>query len=74
MGLPGGESVGWEWLFMRVEARGVRGGRLDIRVQVWGCEQEGDREGEMRFVARGSQVRLVLSGEKNAKGREANKL
>ncbi|RPB19354.1 hypothetical protein L211DRAFT_853272 [Terfezia boudieri ATCC MYA-4762] len=71
--LPGDESVGWEWLFMRVETRGVRGGRLDVRVQVWGSE-EGNGEGEMRLVARGSQVCLVVPGEKNAKGRGANPL
>jgi len=42
--------------------------------QVWGSEQERSGEGEMRLLARGSQVCLVLPGEKNAKGREANKL
>ncbi|KAF8426214.1 thioesterase-like superfamily-domain-containing protein [Tirmania nivea] len=72
--LPGDEGLGWEWLFMRVESRGVRGGRLDVRVQVWGSE-DGKGEGEMVLVARGSQVCLALSGEKNAKGRgEKNSL
>jgi len=71
--LPRDEEVGWEWLFMRVETRGVRGGRLDVRVQVWGSE-DGKGEGEMRLVARGSQVCLVVPGEKNVKGRGGSKL
>ena len=71
--LPRDESVGWEWLFMRVQTRGLKGGRADVRVQVWGSE-DGKGEGEMRLVARGGQVCLVVSGERNTKGRGGSKL
>ncbi|KAF8467864.1 thioesterase-like superfamily-domain-containing protein [Kalaharituber pfeilii] len=58
---------GWEWLFVRVESRAVKGGRMDEMVEVW------SEEGEL--VGKGGQVALVLSGPAGeGKGAKESKL
>jgi hypothetical protein len=54
-------SAGVEWLFVRVRAKQIKNGRMDLDVVI--MDQEGD------IVALSSQVALVLGVERNIKQR-----
>lgn len=56
---------GVEWLFVRVQSRVVRGGRLDLEVVV--CDEG------MEVVALSNHVTLVLGSERNTAGRQSTK-
>lgn len=56
---------GVDWLFVRVQSKVVRGGRLDLEVVV--CDQG------MEVVALSNHVTLVLGSERNLAGRQALK-
>lgn len=58
--LPG---EGVEWLFLRVTAKQIRNGRLDLEVIVL------DEQGEL--VALSSHVNLIVDGARNTAGRKA---
>lgn len=56
---------GVEWLFVRVQTKVVRGGRLDLEVTV--CDEA------MQVVALSNHVTLILGSERNLAGRQGEK-
>lgn len=48
---------GWEWLFMRIESRVIRGGRMDIDVLIF--------DDDANVVALSRHAAIVVSRERN---------
>ncbi|TGO36156.1 hypothetical protein BHYA_0134g00270 [Botrytis hyacinthi] len=59
-------STGIEWLFIRVERKQARNGRMDIELTAW------DEEGQL--VAISHHVALVLGSERNTSARTSSKI
>lgn len=56
---------GVDWLYLRVRAKQIKNGRLDLDVEVWDTDNE--------LVALSTQANLILGAERNTGGSRAKK-